>query len=530
MSAPQNYPFAMPMYRDFVPQGIRPWLYILMAFTFQLSGGVYLGSLNQMIGGMALMREDILMCMYSMLCGMSLYFPILFRMKFRFTNKTLLTTSAAVLLVCNIVAPHITCLPLLWAVCFISGMAKIQGTFECMSNIQLWMTPERDFTVFFPYLHLLILGSMQISDLTTTYIMYNYHWTYMYLLVDAVMLTALLFLFVCTKHFRFMRPMPLYGVDWLGWALWAAFALQISYLFSYADWLDWWNSPAFCQLAAMSIITLAFCLWRMLTIRHPYYEPKMWTYRHLAPVLILITLVEVFLATEYALEEVYYEEVMHYSEEVSVWLDWFAIVGIVCGCAFSYWWMHTCRRSYLRLCTIGIAALIGYLFGFYTLMTTDIHISQLALPVACRGFAYAALCCAFFVWLHEIMSFQHFFQALSVFNFLHAVMGGVFGCAVYARCLAYLVPDNFARYSAAIDRVSFSRVPFALGEYMEGFVSQMMEVSIKQIYGAVLYAAIILFLLFLLYDMPMRRHLRRIPLWSAVQRKVMGTYKNMRGG
>ena len=307
-------------------------------------------------------------------------------------------------------------------------------------------------------------------------------------------------------------------------------ALQISYLFSYADWLDWWNSPVFCQLAVMSIVTLAFCLWRMLTIRHPYYEPKMWTYRHLAPVLILITLVEAFLATEYVLEEVYYEEVMHYSEEVSVWLDWFAIVGIVCGCAFSYWWMHTCRRSYLRLCTIGIAALIGYLFGFYSLMTTDIHISQLALPVACRGFAYAALCCAFFVWLHEIMSFQHFFQALSVFNFLHAVMGGVFGCAVYARCLAYLVPDNFARYSAAIDRVSFSRAPFALGEYMEGFVSQMMEVSIKQIYGAVLYAAIILFLLFLLYDMPMRRHLRRIPMWSAVQRKVMGAYKNMRGG
>ena len=128
------------------------------------------------------------------------------------------------------------------------------------------------------------------------------------------------------------------------------------------------------------------------------------------------------------------------------------------------------------------------------------------------------------------MSFQHFFQALSVFNFLHAVMGGVFGCAVYARCLAYLVPDNFARYSAAIDRVSFSRDPFALGEYMEGFVSQMMEVSIKQIYGAVLYAAIILFLLFLLYDMPMRRHLRRIPMWSAVQRKVMGAYKNMRRG
>ncbi len=134
-------PFVMPMFRSFVPRRLQPWLYVCVAVTFQLSGGVYLGSLNQMIGGMALMREDILMCMYVSLAGMAIYFPMLFRTKFRFTNKTLLTASAAVVLACNLAVPHITCLPLLWVVCFVCGMAKIQGTFECMSNIQLWMTP-----------------------------------------------------------------------------------------------------------------------------------------------------------------------------------------------------------------------------------------------------------------------------------------------------------------------------------------------------------------------------------------------------
>ena len=134
----------MPMFRSFVPRKIQPWIYLFIAVTFQLSGGVYLGALNQMIGGMALMREDILMCMYANLAGMAIYFPLLFRMKFRFTNKTLLTSAALGVLVCNLIAPHITFLPLLWLICFIEGMCKIQGTFECMSNIQLWMTPKRD--------------------------------------------------------------------------------------------------------------------------------------------------------------------------------------------------------------------------------------------------------------------------------------------------------------------------------------------------------------------------------------------------
>ncbi len=155
----------MPMFRSFVPRKIQPWIYLFIAITFQLSGGVYLGALNQMIGGMALMREDILMCMYANLAGMAIYFPLLFRMKFRFTNKTLLTSAALGVLVCNLIAPHITFLPLLWLICFIEGMCKIQGTFECMSNIQLWMTPKRDFLpFFFPWLHIVVLGSIQLSD------------------------------------------------------------------------------------------------------------------------------------------------------------------------------------------------------------------------------------------------------------------------------------------------------------------------------------------------------------------------------
>ena len=365
------------------------------------------------------------MCMYANLAGMAIYFPLLFRMKFRFTNKTLLTSAALGVLLCNLIAPHITFLPLLWLVCFIEGMCKIQGTFECMSNIQLWMTPKRDFTVFFPWLHIVILGSIQLSDLITTRLMYHYHWTYMNLFVAGLMLIVLLIQFTCVKHFRFMRKFPLFGIDWLGGILWAALLAEIAFLFNYGDWYDWWNSPVIRQLTIVIFITLGICIWRMMTVRHPFLEPKMWTYRHFLPLLGLVTLVEAFLATEHVLEEVFYEEVMKYEELVSSQLDWLAIVGIVCGCVFSYWWMHVKQYNYVRLVIVGFIGLIGYLIGFYLTLSTDIHISQLYLPTVCRGFAYAVLSATFMVCLEEIMTFQHFFQGLSVFNMLHMVVGGV---------------------------------------------------------------------------------------------------------
>lgn len=514
----------MPMFREFVPRKVQPWIYVIFAFTFQLSGGLYLGALNHMVGGMALMREDILMCLYANLAGMAVYFPLLFRMKFRFTNKTLLLWAAFGVMACNLLAPHITFLPLLWAVCFVEGICKIQGTFECLSTIQLWMTPKRDFTVFFPLIHIIILGSMQFSDLIMTYLMYYYHWNYMHLFIAGLMMVDLLVLYTCTKPFHFMKPLPLFGIDWLGALLWSALLLQIAYLFDYGDWYDWWDSPVIRQLTGSILITLAICLWRMFTIRHPYYEPKMWTYKHLWPILILIMLMEAILATERVLEEVFYEEVMHYEDLVSVQLDWFALGGILCGCLFALWWMHVKRYNYIRLIIVGVVALAFYLAGFYFTLSSEIHLSQLYAPIACRGFGYAVLSATFMVCLEEIMTFQHFFQALSVFNMLHMVVGGVLGGAIYGQGLSYYIKDNMARYGSAIDSVSFSSAPFNLSHYMETFVSQMMEISIKQIYGWVLYACIFLLLLFLLYDMPVRRQMKQMPHWKNVGRDVKNTF------
>lgn len=169
----------------------------------------------------------------------------------------------------------------------------------------------------------------------------------MHLFIAGLMLVDLLILYTCTRHFRIIKKFPLFGIDWLGAVLWATLLLEVAYLFDYGDWYDWWNSPVIRRLSVAIIITFCISLRRMLTIRHPYFEPKMWTYRYLFPILILITLVEAFLATEHVLEEIFCSEVMDYEEMVSVRLNWFVLIGIIAGCLFAYWWMHVKRFNYL---------------------------------------------------------------------------------------------------------------------------------------------------------------------------------------
>ena len=83
---PLGMGFSMPMMKGWVPRRLQPWIYVLTALCFQFSGGVYLGALDEIRGTTNFMIEDVMFLLYATLAGMAVWFPMLFRMKFRFTN------------------------------------------------------------------------------------------------------------------------------------------------------------------------------------------------------------------------------------------------------------------------------------------------------------------------------------------------------------------------------------------------------------------------------------------------------------
>lgn len=510
--------FAMPMYHDFVPKWIRPWIYVVLAFCFQLSNGMYLGAMNNIVGEWGIMREDVQMCLYATLIGMALYFPVLFRMKFRFSNKLLLMTSAAVIVVCNLLATFRMPLPLLWALCVLCGMAKIQGTFECMSTIQLWMTPKRDFGVFFPILHIILLCSIEVAGYLAAWFAFDMHW-----LVMALMLVVLLVQALLTRPFHAMpQIVPLKGIDWMGALLWCVLWLQVAWLLNYGDWLDWWHSSDFRLVTGTMLITLAVCLQRMMHHPKPYIEPAMWTYHNVVPVILLIGVVEALFSCEHVLEMVYYEEVMHYADHTCEALNQWSLPGIVAGCLFSIGWLKLMRWNVYKLIALALVAFCIYAGGFYVLVDANISIEQLRIPILWRGFSYAVLCISFMWCLHAIMSFEHFFQALSVFNVLHMFVGGLVGAALHGRGMRYYVADGFARCSGFVDSVRLSARAVNFPQMMNGIVEGFLAQSVKILFGWTLIAGLFFAALMLLWDIPMVRHqVKHIPAWPVVGMRVL---------
>ncbi|MEE0083648.1 MAG: hypothetical protein UE068_05460, partial [Paludibacteraceae bacterium] len=251
---PAGMGFMMPMFRDWVPRRIQPWIYVVCVFCIQFSGGMYLGALEDIQGSTNFMIEDLLMLLYANLAGMAIYFPMLFRMKFRFTNQQLLIGSAIIIAVCNLITMHSTCMPLLLVVCFIEGMAKIQGTFEHMSNIQLWITPRRDFAVFFPVLHIVLLTAIEGSAFLAAWFGYHFSWQMMHVFtVGTMCLVVAVQLFLCRPFCPMPQRLSLKGIDYGSGLLISLLMLIISYIMVYGDYKMWFDNRNLRILVGVSI-------------------------------------------------------------------------------------------------------------------------------------------------------------------------------------------------------------------------------------------------------------------------------------
>lgn len=517
-------PFKMPMMRDFVPKKVQPWLYVFIAAVFQLTGVVYLGSMGQMVGTTPLTQEDIMMIVFFGIVGVNMPFPFLFRFKFHFTNKQLLATHATIILICNFIAMYTTFMPLLCVMSYMAGFSKLCGTFECMSNIQLWMTPKRDFTIFFPFLYIIVLGDIQMSSYVAAYINFLYDWQAMNWLVIGLLCMVILIIVTCTKQFRFMKPLPLYSMDWLGCLLWSALLLEIVYIFNYGEYYNWFDSNNICVVTLALVPTGYFCIGRMIHIRHAYIERAAWNYHHLFTLLGLFLVTEILAAAPDVLQSIVIRNVLHYDSLHTADLYLFGVLGILLGSWFTWQWTHKWKLSYVRLIAIGYMGILAYHITMYTIIMPGINIEQFYAPTIAKMFGETIIFCALTIYLEEIMPFQHFFMGLTIIGMIRTGVGQAVGSAIYSFGTRYFIADNTAHYAGTISCVRAGLLEQKhqanLPQIISNFMLQMQMVSVKQLFGITCVCGLAFVLFLLVYDVPVRSSLKKMPYWEALGRKM----------
>lgn len=167
-----NEPVRLMNFREWVPDAGRFWLYLCFLAVFQFSNGFYFTTMAQVAGERNLTMNDAHMFGQTVLIGLTFYFPLAFRLKFRFTNRTSLTVAATGLAVINALFPYVHSYPLMLLLCYAGGFFRLYGTFECFSNLLPKITPTYNYATFLSFVFFVVLGCIHVFDWAAIRIIY----------------------------------------------------------------------------------------------------------------------------------------------------------------------------------------------------------------------------------------------------------------------------------------------------------------------------------------------------------------------
>lgn len=522
--APQG-PFDIPDVPDFVPRRLKPWLFIFFVLIIQFSGGLYLAAATDMVGTTALMQEDILMAGYAQLVGMAINFAVMFRFKFRFSNRVTLLACGTVLLISTLICAHTRSVPALVATCFIAGWFRMQATFACNSTIQLWLTPVRDMAVFFCYVYLVVDGVIQLSGMMTVYVAFFSQWEYLHWIMAGMLLLMMVMVLIFVRPFRGMPPIPLLGIDWIGAGLWSGFMLSFTFICVYGDFYDWWEAGEIVGATFLGLVCLALNLWRATFLRHPYVSLRALFNRNVIRATCVYLVFFTLLGTEHVAEHSYAEAILGFDETNMVDLNWYVLVGILVGVLFTWQTFALRKWRYKTMTAIGFAFAALYLAYFYFFLDYGVEKEMLFIPLFCRGMASVIISIIFLTSIVQSgLPFQVFPQALTINGFTGAVMGATFGPAVIGEMLQHLIARNASQIGSAMTATNPAASHIPLGQLMGMVQRQALAVSLKEIFGWLLILALVSLTTIILSYGPLRPW-AIFPKWSTVRRVVRHTVR-----
>lgn len=513
-------PFDIPDVPDYIPRRLKPWLFILFVIIVQFSGGVYLAAASDMVGSTALMQEDILMAGYASLVGMSINFAVMFRLKFRFSNRVGLLICGTVLILANIICAHTDNVVLLVATCFIAGWFRMWATFVCNSTIQLWLTPVRDMAIFFCYVYLVVDGSIQLSGLATVYTAFFSSWEYMHWVMTGLLAAMMLLVALLVRPVKGPMQIPLLGIDWIGALLWSVVMLCFTFICVYGNYFDWWDAAEMRIALLLGLCALAINLWRATFLHHPYISFTALLNRNVIRATAVYLLFFTLLATEHVFEHSYAANILGFDETNLIDLNWYVMAGILAGTAFTYFTFALRKWRYKTMTALGFFLAALYLAYFYFMIDYGVEKEMLFIPLFCRGAASVIISIVFLTSI--LQGGMHFFifpQALTINGFTGAVMGATFGPAVIGEILRHTMAKNSALLGAAATDTlpSISRMPV---DSLNGMVqAQALLVSMKEIYGWLLIAALTILTIVILSYGPIRPA-AVLPKWRTIRRML----------
>lgn len=468
--------------KDFVPWAMRFALFAILIVVYQFTGGVYMSAVSQMAGSSSWMNEDIMMAGYASLIGMTMLFPVQFRVMFRFKNRTVLVVSTVVLMAGTLICGYCDNLPIVVATSYVCGVFKMAATFFCISNIQLCISPSRDLAYFYPFLYTIILSCIQLSGIATGYSIWAWNWQAMHLIMVGVLALALLVIHLTMRRDYCLGPyQPFKGIDYLGATLWSVFLLSVLFVGLYGSHYDWWQGKEIRTATAFAIVSLALAIYHAATAERPFIHLATFVQPKFFIISMLFVSYSILSGTAGQIQNMFTEGILGFDMFHSISLNWGVVAGIICGTPFSFYALAMKKWRPRNVAIVGFSFFTMYQVALYFLIGPETNFHQLWLPMWLRGVGMAVLYVVLAYTLGKNVPFVYYFQALCAVGFIRTGVGTPVCQSVLSHLLSVFRKESLMQLSA--DMTLANPVTKNFSALYGELQMQSMMVGLKEVFG-----------------------------------------------
>ena len=501
------------MYKDWVSPRVRFWLYMFFGFLYQYVGSINSSYSNQIVSEIALLNEDIQMANYCTLGGITVCFPVMYRLKFYMYTRQLFFVAGIGLIICNAITMSAQEPWIIWGVSFIAGFFKMLGMFGCTSVFRLCVTPSRNYAVFFPVVYTMVCGGTYLSGLTTSYLTYYGNWRLMNMFVIALLMIhcGIVYFMMKPDH----RPGPflsLKGVDFIGLFLWSCFLISGIWLFTYGEHYDWWCSRTIWRATGITMALFVAALCRSKFHDKPYLPLSIFKFRSVQHLMVILLGVGILQSAPKLLQSIYLTSVLKYDSLNTISLNWPILYGVVVGSLLAFAAFVKWHWGFKKYFMVTLFLLTFYEVAMYFLIDGDTNREAFFIPLFALGVSEVMIGSASNVYLSQSLPFSHFFYGLSSIGYIRCGIGTALGSAAVQRMYNWAISKNCINAGENLDGTV---LPFDLPSWSDtlSVVSkQAVMISIKECYGYLTAIGIVMMLLIIIhhYRMPVKRLLPRM--------------------
>ena len=485
-------------FKNFVPDPIRFWVMILISLIYLLSGAAHMASMSYQVNGLSLLQEDTIMIGYMAFIGMNVSFPMLFRLRFRFTTRSILLVSTAIIICCHIATVQTDNVWILCIVNFIAGFFRMLAVFEAMVCIQLIVAPTRNYAMFYSIVFLTVQGSSQLFSPIVADIIHAYSWQYLQSLIILFLFFTLLLVVFLVRHYREGKPIPLYGIDWNGFVLWSIILSLVLFIVTYGKYYEWLISPPI-RIALVALAIAVFLQYLTIkTVKRPYISPAAWRYPNLWKVFLLFGVIYILQAAPGSLQTPYMASILHFDQQSMASLNYYSLAGMCLSALICYYYF-TSRKKLRPFIIGGYSLFVIYLLLMYFYINPECNIERFYFPSFIRGFGLLWLYIILTLYISYVVPFIHNFQSLCIIGFMRMSLGTPLGTSVIDNLMLYFTHKNAMLLSSEIDALKIQTPEYPLIELQGRITSQVTILSIREMYGYLIIASLIL-LITLLFE------------------------------